>query len=1297
MKRILSATLLLVMLAVVASAQLSSSNLVGTVSSPDGVLPGATVTVRDNKTGKEVTITTGDNGGFRVPNLEIGLYTVTVTSTGFKTFTAQEVRLETGREYSLNPVLEVGGVNETVTVTAGADVINSTDAKLTGTVSNLQLTELPLLTRNPLNFITLQAGVQSNPSQPSTINGVRTAATNITIEGINVQDNFIRSNATDFSPARPLVDEVEEFAVVGQANVEDGFGSGQIQFPIRRGGNRYTGSIYDYNRNSELAANSFFNNRNGTDRAFRNRNEFGGRLQGPLPFFNFGEGGPTFTNGKDKLFFFVLYQKTLDRQSATDVNTVLTQNARNGLFTYNAACTLPFDPTATPSAARCPQGITPGQLVTVNILNPAFGTGITAIDPTIQSRFISPLPLGNTTEAGDQRNTTGFRFNQTGNFEQTNFTTRIDYKVNDNNSIKGIYRYVYQNSERNDVDASFATNPTVVQPSNNPFLSLGYTTNISSNFSNELVGGFSFSNPSFLRTDGTPANFIIPTLISSPENTFVDQGRNTKTYNFQDNATFVTGNHSIRFGGQLQINRIRAFDNFGVNGTTVPTFTLGTATVTPSISTGQFTNNTLFPGGVPTAQRGTANGLLALLGGIVTGASQGFNVTSQTSGFVPGVPNARKYLNEQYAAYVSDQYRIRPDLTLNFGLRYDYYTPVRSDLGLFFEPVIPSGGDIRSAILDPNGRFQFTGNNIGKPGTFHRGDKNNFGPNVSIAYSPRLTNGIGGTLLGEGKTVFRGGYRLGYINDELFKSVINAGSGTPGLVRDAQGINPNTGLGTLNARVSSLPTLTPPTFLAAPTFAQNNDLSGNFFATVFAINPDIQTPKVHEFNFGVQREIGFQSVLEVRYVGTRSRDLLRAFDLNQVDIRNNGFTADFIRARNNLLINQAERTRLLSTGLTLAQVNTRLPESAAFNANLSGSQVLTVFPNLAGGGLIGTAPGTGQSAINGTIGNGLIAATPADLAVTFFTNGLAGNVNFLANPNAGPVDLLDNGAFTDYNSLQVELRRRFANGFLLQANYTFSKALTDSQGSSSNVANNSQNRFDPFLDNENPDLEVARALTDQTHVFNANFVYQLPFGRGRQFFSQGGFVNALIGGFQFSGTVQIASGAPVSFNDPRGTLNRGGRSARQTALTNLTKEELKNLVGTYRTPNGIFFLPPELLGRNADGSLNTAVGGTGRGANGFGSPTFDGQVFFNNAPGQTSGLERNIVTGPSYQIVNLSLAKRIQLTERYNFQVEINAFNAFNKTNFTVGQGQDINSTNFGRITGTFAPRVVQLAGRFNF
>ncbi len=1247
MKRILSVSILLVVFALTAFAQLSTSSLTGTVSGPDGVLPGATVTVRDNKTDKEITITAGDDGNFRVPNLEIGLYTVTVTASGFKTFTAQQVQIEVGKTYNLPVPLEVGGVNETVTVTAGTDIINSTDAQQNGIISNRQLEQLPLLTRNPLGFVPLQAGVASNPSQNSTINGIRTSATNITIEGVNVQDNFIRANATDFSPARPLVDEVEEFTVTGQANVDRGFGAGQIQFPIRRGGNNITGSLYAYNRNSRFSANDFFNNAGNVARPFRNRNDFGGRISGPLPFLNFGEGGPVTRSGKDKLFFFFFYQKAIDIIPADDLVTTLTGNARNGLFTYTAAANDPAN------------GIVAGQTVTVNIFNPALATGITSINPLIASQFLSRIPTGNSTDTGDGRVTTGFRFQQSSNSEQTNYTTRIDYNINDRNSVKGIYRYVYQTVQRSDVDGSFNRQPIVDQPSNNPFLSVGLVSSISDNFSNEVQGGFSFSSPFFNRNQPAPSQFIVPTLITNPDPTFLDQGRTAKAYNLQDNASYTIGNHSIRFGAQFQAIRINAF-NFAA---TTPSFAIGVGTNTPQISTAQFTNTALFPGTVPTSQRAGANALLALLGGIVSGGSQTFNATAQNSGFIPGASNARRFENENYGFYATDQWRIRSNLTFNYGLRYDIYGALRNPQGLFLEPAIADGQDPVAAILNPNGRYQFIGGNAGKENQFFKTDKNNFAPNVSFAYSPGSSRGFGRYLLGENRTTIRGGYRISYINDEFVASANNAGVGNAGLGTSVAALNPLTGTTALNARIGNLPTITAPPFVTNRTFADNNTAAFNFFGTVYAIDPEIQTPSVQEYSLGIQRELGFNTALEIRYVGSRSTNLLRAIDANQIDIRSNGFLADFNRARSNFLL----------TGNA--------------SCTTAGCQTLTVFPNLAGGGLLTNPAITGP----------LVAGTPADLATLYVTNGLAGTVRFLPNPNTGVADLLGNFGNSRYNSLQVEVRRRFSQGLQLQANYTFAKNLTNSQGAQTNGVGDTQNRFDPQLDNLNPDLEFARAITDQTHKFNLNGVYELPFGQGKAFFNQGGLVNTLLGGFAVSGIFQIGSGAPVTFTDARGTLNRAGRSNRQTALTNLTKQELKDLVGVFRTESGIFFINPTALGRDPQTGLLLA-GRDGRGVSGnFDQAPFQGQVFFRNAPGQTSGLERTIVNGPTFYILDMSVIKRFAIGERYSFQIQGDAFNILNTTNFAVGQSQDINSTNFGRIISAFAPRIIQLSARFNF
>lgn len=243
-------------------AQTSTGRLTGFVSGPDGVLPGATVTLTDKKTGRTLTATTNAEGGYNFPLLDYGEYTVKVTANGFKTFVAS-ITIQVAQEYSLPVTLTIGDVSETVTVSAGAEVINSTSAEISSTLTNRQITELPLATRNPLALILTQAGSASNPNQNTSVNGARTSSTNITRDGVNIQDNFIRSNATDFASGRPSVDNVEEFTLTTQASVDAGFGAAQINFVTPRGGNKFHGGAWEYNRNSIFGANSWFANAGG--------------------------------------------------------------------------------------------------------------------------------------------------------------------------------------------------------------------------------------------------------------------------------------------------------------------------------------------------------------------------------------------------------------------------------------------------------------------------------------------------------------------------------------------------------------------------------------------------------------------------------------------------------------------------------------------------------------------------------------------------------------------------------------------------------------------------------------------------------------------------------------------------------------------------------------------------------------------------------------------------------------------------------------------------------------------------
>lgn len=1209
-------------------SQTNTGRLVGTVASTDGVIAGATVTVTDDKTKRDRTVVTSGDGSFVVPQLEVGTYTVKVESPGFKTFTATAVKIDIGREYSLSVPLEVGRVEDAVTVTAGVDVLNATTGELSNTVSNKQIIELPLNGRNPLNLIALQPGVSSNGAQNTSINGLRTSFTNITRDGLNVQDGFIRSNATDFSPNRPSVDNTGEFTITTSNSGADQNGGAQVRQVTPRGESKFHGSLFEFNRNTKFAANNFFNNRAGLPIPFLNRNNFGGKVLGPMPLPRFGEGGSSWV--KDKGFFFFAYEGLRTRQSALATRTILLPNARNGIFTYRD---------------------TSNALRTVNLFSllPA-GSGITGVDPLVAQNLLSAIPtVGNRNDVGDQLNTTGISFNRPSNQDRDVYTTRLDYDISERHTINGIYDYNSENNLRPDVDGTqgFTTIPSVIQSSTNKLLVLAYRWTPGGRFSNEVRGGTFRSVVPFTNTNPAAGNYINPTLISNPVVTFQNQGRFTRYYNFQDNADLAWGKHGLRFGGQLQFQQVDAYNDAGI----VPTYTLGTNVNTPTLLASQF------QGGIAATQLNTANAMLALLGGIVAGGAQSFNVENKNSGFRP-VTRLQDFRYGNHSLYIQDQWRALPSLTLNLGLRYELYTGLKQNNGLALEAVIPEGTDPVQAILNPNGTYNFIGGNAGSENQFYKTDKNNFAPIISVAWTPTKWGRFGKYLFGDGgKTVLRGGYRQSYLNDQMITALNNAAVGNAGLgTTGVNAINPLTGNTQLNARLNALPAINSPGNPVVPrTFAQNNSAAFGFFGTVFAIDPEIQTPKVSEYNFGIQREFGANAV-EIRYVGTRGDNLWRSIDYNQIDIINNGFLADFNRARANFLL----------TG-----------NPACTTAQNAGCQALTVFPNLGNGGSLANAANRNQL-VNGTV---------ADLALNYVTTNATGTVKFLPNPGTGVANLFTNGANFRYNSLQAEFRRRFTKGLYFQTNYTFQKTLTNGIGVS-------QQLVEPFLDNARPELEYSRADYDTTHVFKLNGIYELPFGNGRKFFGGANrVVDAIIGGWQISPIVTVSSGAPISLFDPRGTYNRAGRSARQTAVTSLTKDQIKDLFGVYKLeagnprglPAGIYFINPDVI--------NT----TGRAAEGFGTTPFAGQVFFNNAPGQTSGLERAFINGPWFTNVDATLAKNFRIKEGVRFQLRLEAFNALNKTNFFFGQGQNINATTFGRITTAFAPRVIQIGGRFDF
>ncbi|MFM9904760.1 MAG: TonB-dependent receptor [Pyrinomonadaceae bacterium] len=1259
MKRILIAAGLLFGLVLTSFAQSTTGRLVGVVSGPDGVLPNATVTAKDSKTGKVQTVVSKDDGAFTFPQLDFGTYTVTITASGFKTYIANEVKVDVGREYTLASTLQIGDVSASVTVTAGEDVITSSTAQVSNTVSPQQILSLPLITRNPIELIKLQAGTTSNTFQQTTINGMRTTFTNITRDGINIQDAFVRTNATDFAPGRPLVDDTGEFTIsTSNQESDSGYGGAQVRLVTPRGTKNFHGALFEYNRNSGFAANNFFNNRSSDPALnkkppFRNRNQYGGKISGPLPLPNFGEGGPMFLKNKGYFFFATEFIK--DPVTQFSPRTILTPSARTGAFQYNRTT---LGSPINSGGVSCPSGAA-GSVCTISSIL-GFGGQPTSIDPTIQSRIISLMPTASNVTGGDGLNTAGYAFNARFDEDRPTYTTRIDLDLDEKNSINGVFSYTKDATLRPDaVAAGYTTIPGINFFSENKTLSMGYRHVFNNNVFNEFRFGNFRSYVPFFRTEATPSYFLALPLISNPDTNFLDQGRRINNYTYADDVAWVVGRHSIRFGGQIQKFAVNAYNLGGI----VPTYTVGTGTNTPQFSAA------LFPGGINNTQLGTANGLLALLGGIVNAGAQSFNTADATSGF-QAIQRFQPFRFSNDSLYVQDHWSAARGLTINFGLRYDLFPALKLANGLALEPVLDPN-NVNQSLLNQSGTYNVIGTNSGVKNSYYKTDYNNFAPSVGVAYTPLFKSGIGRFLFGDGKTVLRGGYSQAYGNDSIVTSINNAAAGNVGLGTTGANALQN-GTTSLNARLSGvLPVISAPTFITPPrTYLQNNSpaVAGNF-GTVFGTNPKLQVPMVEQYSFGIQREFFGNTALEIRYVGSRSNNLVRGIDLNQIDIFNNGFLADFKRAAANLAL----------PGATTAFCNP---------ATVAGCQALTIFQSGTGAaGRLGV--GTGGLSTT-TFNNNLLNGTPADLAISFITNGLNNHptvasptntpfVKFLANPSTGAIDFMINDASYHYDSLQVEVRRRFSQGLYLQGNYTFSKNLTNAVGTGSTL-------FEPYLDNNNKALDRQRADYDDTHVFNFNGIYQLPFGKGKRFLNGGGAVDKLFGGWEISGLVSATSGAPITFVDNRGTLNRTGRSGRQTPVTSLTNAQIKALVGHFEANGKIYYVNPSILNGNGQASA------------GFGSTPFNGQVFFNVAPGQTGNMARSVIDGPRYFNINAALLKSIRFGETMRLQLRAEAFNLLNNTNYSPdAQFKSITSTTFGQLTAAFPSREFQFAARFEF
>ena len=328
---IFRAALATLLLTAGAYGQQLTGTLEGTVADQQrAVIPNASVTAVHNETNARYTSGTNDAGRFRIPNARLGAYTVTTESRGFKRSIVTGVRVEVGSTSTLMIQLELGDILIEVTVTAEAAqaVINTVDAELSTTVDNRRVLELPLNGRNAAQLAMQQADVyyERSPNGQGDkffVHGQRHRSIQITLDGIDTQDNY--NKASSIMVDQPLLalaaENVQEFKVVtGMASAEYSRGGAHISAVTRSGGNQLHGSLFAFNRNDALSANDFFNNSSGVDTPQLNRNQFGGRIGGPIK--------------RDRTFFYLGYQQTRQANGVSTNRTVYTAEARQGIFRY---------------------------------------------------------------------------------------------------------------------------------------------------------------------------------------------------------------------------------------------------------------------------------------------------------------------------------------------------------------------------------------------------------------------------------------------------------------------------------------------------------------------------------------------------------------------------------------------------------------------------------------------------------------------------------------------------------------------------------------------------------------------------------------------------------------------------------------------------------------------------------------------------------------------------------------------------------------------------------------------------
>jgi hypothetical protein len=1239
----------------------ATTSLGGRVTDGGGaVLAGASIRLTDIGTGTIRTGTTSNSGEYQFSQLLPGRYELTVSAQGFASVKKTAIDLLVSQPATIDVALQVASVSSEVVVSAATQpILNTTDATLGNAFNEQQIQNLPSEARNVPDLLSLQPGVtflgrtdadtgtQSNgntstDSRSGSTNGGRSDQSNITLDGVDVND--VNNGYAFTSVLRVSQDAIAEFRVTtSNPNAEEGRSSGaQIALVTKSGTNTLHGVVYAYNRNNLFHANDFFNKQTQAAEGQPNiplkliRNVFGASVGGPIK--------------KNTAFLFLNYEGRRDTQGFTSNSDIVpTASLRAGNLQY-----------ATSSGI---QNLTPANLKKMD----PQGIGPNAAVLALMNTY----PVGNNPTLGDGLNTEGYSFAYTTKRSYNGYTARLDWDITGN----GKHTVFWRGNLQNDREPGGPAFPG--QPGSNTLLTnskgfaAGYTVLLSSNLVNNLAFGLTrqgLSNAGLLSGSYVTLQDLTPLQATTASNYTI-----TPVYNLADNLSWTKHSHNLAFGTNIRFIDDRSASNELSYSNATGTYQyLNPGTLAGS--GGAFDPAAFgFPSVASDFKSNYNSGAMAIAG-IINVGTVTYNSTKNGTTLPVGAQVARDYRWNEYEFYAQDTWKALKDLTITYGVRYSYLQVPAETSGTqvgicqIVNNACASGNFSlsnwvnQSAQLAGGGEaasgagqlgFPLNGRYNGKP-DYWTPEKGDIGPRIALAYSPTPDSGFWRTVLGNGQSSIRAGYSL--VFDHFGAAIVNNfdTEGSFGLATTLQ-----TSAGVLKAgtapRFTNVQSVPQSLLPKAPAVGfpgipvGSGPTSG---AIYWSQDSAVKTPYAHVIDFSIARQIRNGSSVELTYVGRLGHRLLEQEDVAMPTNLTAAGTTYFAAARKMSLLARANG----GNGVPVSSV-----QPSAYWETLFGAL---------GGQDIGFGPGFSATQniyqlYQQNIYNEANALYALDMPDAATGDGINPNQLYPSNrfyhDQFSALYAWRSIGNSNYNALQAVYRQRFGLGLQADFNYTFSKSLdTTSQaerlGSSGGI-NNAQ-----IFNTWEPNQLYGPSDFDLRHQLNANYIWDLPFGRGQRFASSvGRLADELIGGWQTTGIIRWTTGFPFA-------VNNGNNFP-----TNYDIQGFATQVSKIPSGRG------ELQQQFAD-------------------PVAALAAFDFTLPGGSGS--RNPLRGDGYFEQDAGLGKTFPISDRFKVKAGAEMFNVTNSVRFdahSVSARVD-NPNGFGNATSTLTnPRLVQFYGRFEF